>query len=123
MPITVERHCFAGMDGLYDVLKARSLWPVMAVHKTLAREQPHWHTQNNQVFVVEGEATFFDGDTGAEYRLSRGDVAIIPRETLHAIEAGGRVVFIAAFDAPMSMTEFVPHPPEALPRRPAAGAR
>lgn len=119
MPIEIERQAFAGMNEVYDKLKSRHLWPVMAVHKAIKREAFHWHRQNNHIFIVEGEAEFFDGDTGESHKLCQGDIAYIPRETLHAIEAAVPVVFIAAFDNPMSMTEFVPYPPaERPPRRP-----
>jgi mannose-6-phosphate isomerase-like protein (cupin superfamily) len=114
MPVTVERKCFSGMDGAYDQLKARRLWPVMAVHPSMAREAPHWHAQNNHIFVIEGEATFYDEVTGGSFDLSGGDICVIPARTLHSARADGRVVLIAAFDQPMSMADFKPHPPEAL---------
>lgn len=38
MGVTIERNCFSDMDGVYDQLKARKLWPVMAVHQSMHRE-------------------------------------------------------------------------------------
>lgn len=113
MGVTIERNCFSDMDGVYDQLKARKLWPVMAVHQSMHREAPHWHAQNNQIFVVEGTATFYDEESGQSFDLSQGDICVIPSRTLHAARADGPVVLIAAFDHPMSMAEFKPYPPEA----------
>jgi mannose-6-phosphate isomerase-like protein (cupin superfamily) len=115
MPVSIERKVFSGMDGAYDQLKARKLWPVMAVHPSMHREAPHWHKQNNQIFVVEGVATFYDEETGQGFELTSGDICVIPSGSLHAAEAEGRVVLIAAFDHAMSMTEFKPYPPEDRP--------
>jgi len=114
MPISLEKDCFKGMDEVYDLLKDRKLWPVMAVHNSMTAEAPHWHTQNNQIFVVEGEAEFCDGETGTWYKATSGDIAIVPRRTLHAARADGRVVLIAAFDTPTRLADFHPYPPEAL---------
>lgn len=114
MPITIEKNCFADMDEVYDQLKARKLFATMAVHAKIEPETPHWHKQSNQIFVVEGDAEFYDGSTEEWQSASTGDIVIIPERTLHAIRADSRVFFYAAFDHAMSMTEFTPYPPEDL---------
>ena len=114
MPIQIEKNVFEGMGGAYDILKDRELWPVMAVHPKIVPEDAHWHTQNNHIFVVQGDADFCDVESDTWHSLSDGDICYIPRRTLHRIRAEGKVVFIAAFDQAMSMAEFRPYPPEAL---------
>ena len=114
MPIQTEQNVFEDMGGVYDTLKERELWPMMAVHTKIVPEDPHWHIQNNHIFIVEGEAEFHDVEADIWHKLSAGDICYIPRRTLHAIRADGPVVFIAAFDEAMRLTEFVPYPPAAL---------
>lgn len=113
MPVSVERGGFKGLDGVYDQLKARRLWPLMAKHPKLERETPHWHAYNNHIFVIEGTASFYDDDAGARFDLSGGDICVVPSRTLHSVQADGPVTLIVAFDDPMSMSELKANPPEA----------
>jgi mannose-6-phosphate isomerase-like protein (cupin superfamily) len=106
MPMTVERNCFAGLEGLYDQLKARKLWPLTSVHeKALQREAPHWHPYNNHVFVIEGTASFFDEDSGTRFDLNGGDLCIVPQKTLHAASSDGPMVLMVCFDQPTPMSK------------------
>jgi mannose-6-phosphate isomerase-like protein (cupin superfamily) len=111
--MSIERSAFDGLEGVYDQLKARRLWPLMAKHPSLDRETPHWHAYNNQIFVIEGTASFFVDDAGERYDLGGGDVCVVPSRTLHSVQADGPVTLIVAFDEPMSMSELKANPPEA----------
>ena len=114
MPISIEKQTFNGINEVYDLLKQRQLWPVTAAHRQIEEESPHWHTQHNVIFIVEGEAQFYDGDKDVRHEISAGDIVTIPARTLHAIRADDPVVFVAAFDHAFPMKDFIPHPPEEL---------
>jgi len=114
MPIALEKSKFDGIGEVYDLMKERGLWPVMAVHEKMVPEQVHFHDMNNQIFVVEGNPSFFDGESETWHQAEPGDIAIVPMRTLHAAKADKRVVLIAAFDQAMSMKDFIPHPADEL---------
>jgi quercetin dioxygenase-like cupin family protein len=114
MPVTVEKNSFTGMDGMFDVLKSRKLWPLTAKHFEIPKEEPHWHAYNNTILVVEGTPTVFCPESGNVYQAGPGDVVNIPAGTLHGVEATEPVVVIVAFDEPVRMADMAANPPETL---------
>ena len=114
MPIALEKAKFDGMGEVYDLMKERGLWPVMVVHDQMVPEEVHWHDRSNQIFIVEGNPCFFDGESEEWHQAEPGDIAVVPKRTLHAAKADERVVLIAGFNEAISLKEFVPHLPEEL---------
>ncbi|MDA0338602.1 MAG: cupin domain-containing protein [Proteobacteria bacterium] len=114
MPVTVEKNSFTGMDGMFDVLKSRKLWPLTAKHFEIPKEEPHWHAYNNTILVVEGTPTVFCPESGNVYQAGPGDVVSIQAGTLHGVEATEPVVVIVAFDEPVRMADMAANPPETL---------
>ncbi|MEN3976534.1 cupin domain-containing protein [Emcibacter sp. SYSU 3D8] len=113
MAMTVERNCFSGLEGVYDQLKARRLWPLTSVHeKALQREAPHWHPYNNHLFLLEGTISVFDEDAGIRYDLKGGDLCIVPAKTLHAAASDGPMVLMVCFDEPTPMSKIKANPAE-----------
>ena len=51
MPVTVEKNAFEGQAGMYDVLKARNLWPLTAKHYEIAKED---RSETRQTQDAEG---------------------------------------------------------------------
>jgi hypothetical protein len=109
--------CFFGSraDVLAD-LKLTGFWPTTFVSGPSPGLDVHWHSEDVHAYVMEGETSFLDAQSGKLHSVEVGDKIIVPARTLHAEgEVPDRVVYIIAVPEAMLPDEFlVLRPPEEL---------
>lgn len=116
MPLTIEKGYFDDYTDVMDDLKASKFWPTTFVSGPSPGLEIHWHSEEVHAYVMEGETTFLDEETGVRSAVGPGDKIIVPARTLHAEgEVTDRVVYIIAIPDILPAEEFLKiRPPEEL---------
>ncbi len=114
--LQIHKGFFENRSEVLDDLKASGFWPTTVVSGPSPGIEMHWHSEEVHGYVVEGETSFLDGESGARHVVGPGDKIIVPVRTLHAEgEVREWVVYILAGPEAMLPEEFLkPRPPEDL---------
>jgi uncharacterized RmlC-like cupin family protein len=116
MGAEIQKRFFENRADVLDDLKATGFWPTTFVSGPSAGREVHWHSHDVHVYVVEGQTSFLDGESGERHSIGPGDKIVVPPRTLHAEgEVIDRVVYIIAAPEALGPDEFLkPHAPDGL---------
>ena len=116
MGILVEKSFFTSKDDVLMDIRANGTWPTTFVSPAYPGVEIHWHSEDVFAYVVEGETSFFDGESGETQQVGPGDKVTIPKRTLHAEgEVKDRVVYIIGTPEPLLSQDFLRiHRPDEL---------
>ena len=118
MGLKVEKNFFKNKADIYEDLNRTGFWPTTFVSGPSEGLQPHWHGEEVQAYVLEGETSFLDVESGKELPISQGDKITVPAQALHAEGAvKDRIVYILALPEPLESDQFlILRDPEELPQ-------
>ena len=116
MALKIYKSFFKNRDEVLDDLKKSGFWPTTFVSGPSPGLEAHWHSEEVQAYVMEGETSFLDVESGERHAIGPGDKIVVPPRTLHAEgEVRDRVVYIIAVPEAMLPDEFLKQrPPEEL---------
>ncbi len=117
MPLSVQKNFFDSKTEVYKDLCITGFWPTTFVSGASDGFEPHWHSEEVHAYVLEGETTFLDVETGENLAIGAGDKVIIPAQALHAEGVvKDRIVYILAIPEPLESDLFlIPRDPKDLP--------
>lgn len=108
MGIEVHKGFFEDRADVLDDVKAHGFWPTTFVSGPSPGLDVHWHSEEVHAYVMEGETSFLDGESGERHAVAAGDKIVVPPRTLHAEgEVRDRVVYIVAVPEALSPDEFL----------------
>ena len=108
MGVQVHKHFFDEMSQALDDIKSTGFWPRFFVSGPSPGLDTHWHDCDVHAYVMEGDTSFLDADTGKQVDITVGDKLVIPARTLHAEgEVKARVVYLIAIPEPVPEDEFL----------------
>jgi mannose-6-phosphate isomerase-like protein (cupin superfamily) len=84
MPLQFFQGFFESRDQILDDVRDCQLWPHTYVATPTPGLDPHWHAQEVVIYLIEGQASFFDVSAGREYDMRPGDKLVIPPRALHS---------------------------------------
>ena len=120
MGVELSKQFFKEREQVFDDIKRTGFWPTTFVSGPSPGLEMHWHSEEVHAYVMEGETSFLDGESGERHEISAGDKLVIPARTLHAEgEIRDRVVYIVALPKAIGATsdEFLKQrPPGELDR-------
>ncbi len=116
MGLSVEKNFFKSKAEIYEDLCRTGFWPTTFVSGPSEGLKPHWHSEEVHAYVLEGETSFLDVESGENLQISQGDKIIVPARALHAEgEVKDRIVYIIAVPEPVESDKFlILHDPEDL---------
>lgn len=116
MPVTVHKKFFAGRAEVLDDVRASGFWPTTFVQGQSPGLDVHWHAEEVHAYVMDGETSVLDAESGERIAVGAGDKIVVPPRTLHAEgEVRERVVYIIAVPEPVPPDRFlVLRPPQEL---------
>ncbi len=116
MTVTIQKGFFENQSDVMDDLKASGFWPTTFVSGPSPGLEVHWHSEEVHAYVMEGETSFLDAESGNRSPVGPGDKIVVPARTLHAEgEVLDRVVYIIAIPEAVPPDEFLTiRPPEEL---------
>ena len=116
MGILVEKSFFASKDDVLNDIQKNGTWPTTFVSPAYPGVEVHLHSEDVCAYVMEGETSFFDGESGDTTRVGPGDKVTIPKRTLHAEgEVKDRVVYVIGMPEPLLSQDFLKiHRPDEL---------
>ena len=108
MGLKVEKNFFRNKADIYEDLNRTGFWPTTFVSGPSEGLQPHWHSEEVQAYVLEGETSFLDVESGKELPISQGDKITVPAQALHAEGVvKDRIVYILALPEPLESDQFL----------------
>ena len=108
MSIQIQKNFFKNRTEVLDDLKKSGFWPTTFVSGASPGLEVHWHSEEVHAYVVEGETSFLDDESGERQAVAAGDKIVVPPRTLHAEgEVRDRVVYIIAVPEAMPPDEFL----------------
>lgn len=108
MGLRIEKGHFHGLSDVLEDIKRNNTWPTTYVSGTVDASQVHWHSEDVQIYVMEGETDFLDGESGKRHPLMKGDKLTVSARTLHAEGAvDGRAVYIIALPEALGPDDFL----------------
>lgn len=116
MTVNIHKEFFRNRSDVMDDLKVSGFWPTTFVSGPSPGLEVHWHSEEVHAYVMEGETSFLDAESGDRSPVGPGDKVVVPARTLHAEgEVLDRVVYIIAIPEALSPDEFLMiRPPEEL---------
>ncbi len=112
MALQVHKSFFKNRAEVLDDLKQSGFWPTTFVSGPSPGLEAHWHSEEVHAYVIEGETSFLDVESGKRHPTGPGDRIVIPPRTLHAEgEVRDRVVYIIGVPEAMSPREFLKQRP------------
>ena len=64
MTLQIYKGFFKNRAEVFDDLKVSKFWPTTFVSGPCPRRQVHWHAEEVHGYVVEGETSFLDVESG-----------------------------------------------------------
>ena len=108
MALSIHKDFFKTRAEVLDDLKMSGFWPTTFVSGPSPGLEVHWHSEEVHGYVVEGETSFLDGESGERHAVGPGDKVVIPPRALHAEgEVRDRVVYIIGVPEAMLPEEFL----------------
>jgi len=116
MTVNIHKEFFRNRSDVMDDLKVSGFWPTTFLSGPSPGLEVHWHSEEVHAYVMEGETSFLDAESGDRSPVGPGDKVVVPARTLHAEgEVLDRVVYIIAIPEALSPDEFLMiRPPEEL---------
>jgi mannose-6-phosphate isomerase-like protein (cupin superfamily) len=106
--IEIHKRFFESRADVLDDLKATGFWPTTFVSGPSPGREAHWHSHDVHAYVVEGNTSFLDGESGKRHSVGPGDKVVVPMRTLHAEgEVADRVVYVIAAPEALPPEEFL----------------
>ncbi len=114
--LTIHKRFFESRAEVLEDLKSTGFWPTTFVSGPSPGLDVHWHSEDVNAYVMEGETSFLDAESGERHSVGVGDKIVVPARALHAEgEVPERVVYIIAVPEAMLPDDFlVLRPPEDL---------
>ena len=108
MGVRVEKGFFHGLADVIGDVKQNGTWPTTYVAGTTTAAEIHWHSEDVNVYVMEGQTDFLDAESGKRHQVMAGDKITVPARTLHAEGAvEGRIVYIIAVPEALAPGDFL----------------
>ena len=116
MAVNIQKGFFKNHSDEMDDLKSTGFWPTTFVSGPSPGLEVHWHSEEVHAYVMEGETSFLDAQSGDRTAVGPGEKIIIPARALHAEgEVVDRVVYIIAIPETLAPDEFlIIRPPQEL---------
>lgn len=115
MGLNVEKKFFTSKAEVMEDVGRTGYWPTTFISGPSDGFEPHWHADEVHAYIMEGETSFFDVESGEDLPVSEGDKVIVPAKAMHAEGVvKGRIVYILALPEPREADNFlIPHFAEA----------
>jgi quercetin dioxygenase-like cupin family protein len=108
MALQIYKGFFKNRAEVLDDLKASGFWPTTFVSGPSPGLAVHWHSEEVHGYIVEGETSFLDVESGERHPVGPGDKVVVPPRTLHAEgEVRDRVVYIIGVPEAVFPDEFL----------------
>jgi mannose-6-phosphate isomerase-like protein (cupin superfamily) len=95
-------------------IEAAGYHPITLDFPKLENEN-HWHEFDSYVYVLEGEITITDADTGETCDCPAGTRIVAPRGVLHREVSNGYKALIGLSVKPEELTQPIDKPPPVVP--------
>ena len=119
MGVSVKKNYFNGLRGALEDIARDEFWPTTFISEPSAPPDVHWHACDVHGYVISGNSTILDGETGQWLSLSAGDKLIIPAGALHIEgESESTVVYVVATRDQLPFKEVFQLLPADDPQRP-----
>ncbi len=108
MGLKFYKQFFTSKKEVLDDIEKNGTWPTTFVSGSTDGPPVHWHKDEVQAYIMEGETDFLDAETNKRTMVSAGDKIIVPMGELHAEGAiKDRVVYILALPEPRLPEDFL----------------
>lgn len=108
MTVNIHKKFFRNRSDVMDDLKVSGFWPTTFVSGPSPGLEVHWHSEEVHAYILEGETSFLDAESGDSSPVGAGDKIVVPARTLHAEgEVLDKVVYIIAIPEALSPDEFL----------------
>jgi quercetin dioxygenase-like cupin family protein len=116
MSVIIEKNFCNGLADALDDIKKTGFWPTTFILPAGHRKHVHWHSYEVNIYVMEGNSSFYDEKSGQTHLVTVGDKITVPAKTLHAEGAvDGRLVYLIALPDAQTSEDFLkPMPPDEL---------
>ncbi len=84
MPVEIHKGFFKDRNEVMEDLKKTGFWPTTYVSAPSPALPVHWHDVDINGYVISGNSTIIDGESGDTITVEAGDKLVIPSGTLHA---------------------------------------
>ena len=91
-------------------IEAAGYFP-LALDFAAESNEDHWHDFDSMVYILDGEITLFDSQTGESCVCGKGTRIAAPRGVLHREETAGHRAMIGFSVDPSQLTQPVNKPP------------
>ncbi len=108
MAVKIHKGFFKKRSDVMDDLKVSGFWPTTFVSGPSPGLEVHWHSEEVHAYIMEGETSFLDAESGDRSPVGPGDKIVVPARTLHAEgEVLDRVVYIIAIPEALFPDKFL----------------
>lgn len=108
MPVEVERARYPTREQVLEDVKQSGFWPTTIVSGPSPQLPVHWHSEEVHAYVLDGETSIIDAESGVEHPVSCGDKIVVPARALHAEGASAMAVtYIVAVPEALPPGEFL----------------
>ena len=116
MSVIIEKNFCNGLADALDDLQKTGFWPTTFILPAGHRKHVHWHSYDVNIYVMEGNSSFYDEKSGTTHPVTVGDKITVPAKTLHAEGAvDGRLVYLIALPEAQTSEGFLkPMSPDEL---------
>ena len=103
MGIEIKRgYCSTREQALEEILQL-GLWPfAQDVDPGEEDLEPHWHTWDTHIYMLEGEFESIDPADGSRTRIGAGDYQFVPARVLHSAKVTKKSRLIAGLSEPIN---------------------
>jgi len=106
----IKHNYFSDEAEVLAEIAAAGYHPITLDFPAEANEE-HWHDFDSMVYIVDGEITVFDTQTGERCVCGKGAMINAPRGVLHREETQGHRAIIGLSVKPEDLTQPVNKPP------------
>ena len=106
----IKHDHFSDENQVLAEIEAAGYYPISLDFDSEAKEE-HWHDFDSMVYIVDGEITVIDTQTGERCVCGRGAMINAPRGVLHKEVTRGYRAIIGLSVKPEDLTQPVSKPP------------
>lgn len=106
----IKYNYFSDESEVLAEIETAGYFPLTLDFPTEANED-HWHDFDSMVYIVKGEITIYDTDTGESCVCGAGTKIMAPAGVLHREKTSGHKAIIAFSIDPSELTQPVNKPP------------
>ena len=108
MALRVESGFFDSREQVLDDIAKNGTWPTTFISGPSEGLPVHWHSEDVEAYIMEGETDFYDAETDSRTPAKAGDKIVVPARTLHAEGVvKDRVVYIIALPVALPEDQFL----------------